>query len=73
MSRDLKKYLEEYRAKYYHNQGKRGSCFYQTDAQQIFKMSEGDLCEAIFNALEAGFMVGYKAAKRERRKGTQQA
>ena len=41
--------------------------FFASDASQIIEMSPGiyDVC---FNALEAGFMVGYRKAQRDMKK-----
>ena len=66
MKRDLTKAITEYRKKFYGTHSKKGS-FYYSDLNQIVEMG-GDLPIMVFNAMEAGFMIGYNAAKREKRK-----
>ena len=70
MKRDLHKAIEEYKTKYYNRSDGKGA-FYVTDVNQIKELSESrdtkeTLYNAIGNALEAGFMIGYRTAKKER-------
>ena len=70
MKRDLQKSIEAYKTKYYHRADSKGA-FYVGDIKQIIELSEAKttretLCKAIENALYAGYMIGYKTAKRER-------
>lgn len=65
MKRDLQKYVEDYKRKFYGNEYN-GGAFYVSDFYQITDMGT-DLFDLIDNALMAGFMVGYKKAKREKR------
>lgn len=71
MKRDLQKALQEYQKKFGGND-KRGA-FYYSDIEQIRTMSTPpgsivpDLFKVIGNALRAGFMIGYRTAKREKR------
>lgn len=70
MKRDLQKAIEEYKAKYYHRTDSKGA-FYAGDINQIMELSETDsiketLYKAIENAMYAGYMIGYRTAKRER-------
>lgn len=76
MKRDLQKAVQDYRTKYYGADNKHGKgVFYVSDLQQIKEMAlarSGDsypetLYDAIVYGLEAGFMVGFRAAKREKR------
>ena len=73
--RDLQKAVKEYRKKY-SNRKTNEAAFYSTDYDQIYKMSKGGrptdtIFYAIGNALEAGFMVGYRKAQRDKRKATE--
>ena len=69
MQRNLKKAVEDYNAKFGSMKNNKGA-FFVNDYFQIREMSlensEKDiLLTAIDNALKAGFMIGYKCAKRE--------
>ena len=73
MKRDLRKYIDEYSREYLDKgKGTRKGQFYFDDFQQISIMSTGKNREPLLvrNALYAGFMVGYKAAKNEARRAT---
>lgn len=66
--RDIRKTIEEYERMFpvrkdNHNKG----AFYMSDFQQLWSISNTQY-ECTSNALMAGFMVGYKCAKREQRK-----
>lgn len=64
MKRDMALYVEEYhRIRRKSNIGS----FYFDDAKQIFEISENEL-DLVFNAMYAGFITGYLAAKRENRR-----
>lgn len=70
MKRDLQKAVAEYKTKYYRRMDNKGA-FYAGDVNQILNMSKSDttsetLYNAIENALYAGYMIGYRTAKRER-------
>ena len=71
MERNVKKDIEEYRRRYYGTSSTNGK-FNQNDFYQIVEIG-GSKLDIIFNALEAGFMVGYRLAKREDRKRAKQA
>lgn len=69
--RDIRKYIAEYEAM---REGKRG-CLYASDIQQIYDIAEEegkDIKEAMFtsicNAMMAGYMIGYKRCKANRRR-----
>ena len=69
MKRDLQKAIEEYKTKYYHRTDSKGA-FYVGDIKQIKEISKANnpnetLINAIENALYAGYMIGYRTAKRE--------
>lgn len=69
MIRDICKCVDEYEQKFFGRGGRKAS-FYMTDLTGIVEKSGGALntYSLVFNALEAGFMVGYKCAKREDKK-----
>lgn len=67
MQRDIPKLIEAYKRRY--SNTKRKEPFFYSDLEQIKKLSRGDLYTAIVKALEAGYMVGYRRAKRELRGG----
>lgn len=68
MQRDLKRYVADYQQTFLKKNGRRGA-FYMSDVEQIVEMSN-DLVVAAYCALQAGFMVGYRAAKAEARRKT---
>ena len=64
MTRDLRKDIAEYHRRFDNtNTGN----LYTNDFYQIREISESTV-DMVFNALEAGFMIGYRAAKRDSRK-----
>lgn len=70
MKRDLQRTIEEYKANYFHRTDSKGA-FYAGDINQIKELSEvGDATETLYHAIEnalyAGYMIGYRSAKRER-------
>ena len=65
--RDIEKAITDYNKKF--SNSKKG-CFYLRDIRKIHDMSNGDIYECINNALSAGFMVGYRLAKREKSAAT---
>lgn len=72
MKRDLQKAIQEYEKRFYHRTDNKGA-FYAGDVRQILDMSKSDttggtLYNAIENALYAGYMIGYRTAKREGRR-----
>ena len=69
MKRSIKKAVEDYRRI---RKGNGTAEFYATDIQQVKELATGDngmisLYEAIGIALEAGYMIGYRTAKRHDR------
>ena len=69
--RDIRKYIAEYEAM---GEGKRG-CLYVSDIQQIYDIAEEEgngikeaMFDAICNAMMAGYMIGYKRCKANRRR-----
>ena len=70
--RDLKKALTDYKKRYSHRNGTEGA-FYCSDISQIYEMSKNqkgeiDVFSAIADALEVGYMIGYRTAERHARK-----
>lgn len=70
--RNMEKAISDYQAKFGGNSG--NGAFYTTDVRQIYDMAEGaDLGDRDFmlisNALQAGFMVGYRKGKADAKKG----
>ncbi len=64
MTRDLKKDIAEYHRRFGNtNTGN----LYTNDFYQIQEISDNTV-DLVFNALEAGFMIGYRAGKRHSRK-----
>ena len=79
MKRDLKKAVQDYKAKYYNSNSPYGEgAFYASDIYQIKDLAEEAagvsrftpevLYNAIVLGLEAGFMVGYRKAVRDAKK-----
>ena len=75
-NRDLGKYVADYKSQFMHKDNHNKGALYQSDYTQIYQMSNdpdktigGRLYNAIDNALMAGFMIGYKCAKREAKRG----
>lgn len=79
MKRDLKKAVQDYRAKYYNTNSPYGDgAFYVSDIYQIKELAEEAagvarftpevLYNAIVFSLEAGFEVGYRKAVRDAKK-----
>ena len=71
MKRSITKALEEY--KRITKSATTGGVFYYSDIEQIRDSAinprgEVDIALAIGNALEAGYAIGYRTAKREARK-----
>ena len=60
--RSIQKAINDYLKKFPAD-SKRG-CFWSSDAYQVRSMST-DIWDNIFNALMAGFMVGYRYGKKE--------
>lgn len=67
MKRDLNKAIEDYKRKFW-KRGNRKGILFVSDFLQIDEMSNGSKACMIDNALMAGFMIGYRFAKRESRK-----
>lgn len=67
MTRSIKKSIADYQKRFItHEKNNRGGAFYASDMQQLHDMS-GSEWDLINNALQAGFMIGYRHAKREQR------
>ena len=75
MSRNIDKDIREYRRLYWHRKDRTGG-FYANDAIAIMQFTEEEnkawdvprvsfTSFAVFNALEAGFMVGYRKGKKD--------
>lgn len=70
--RNMEKAINDYQAKFGGNSG--NGAFYMTDVMQIRDTAEGDTRGdrdfiLISNALQAGFMVGYRKGKADAKKG----
>lgn len=70
--RNINKAIEDYK-KNFGGAGSNGA-FYATDVQQIRDTARGELWNdreftLISNALQAGFMIGYRKGKADARKG----
>lgn len=77
MQRDISKLLEDYQRKYIDTPSKPGNKgkFYFTDFEQICEISNIKLpmpepfssmvLSAIVNAMQAGYMIGYRTAQRD--------
>lgn len=65
MKRDLHKAIQDFEKM----ATKERTCrhgLYTSDINQIHELAEGSEVLAILSALEAGYMIGYRTAKRER-------
>ncbi len=70
MKRDLEKYIAEYERKFADREGY--SNIYASDIEQMHEMDKTNghsLYHLISNCLTAGFMIGYKAAQKDMKKG----
>ena len=67
MYRDLRKYIAEYDGFRKRNKYGNKHAFYNSDLDQIIDLGKGDAGIAL-NALKAGFVIGYRAGKRETQK-----
>lgn len=64
--RDIEKAIKDYNNKFLDsNKGQ----FYCSDFMQIKKLSKNDVYDIMQNSMMAGFIIGYRFAKREIRKG----
>lgn len=72
VKRDIEKLIKDYKKTF--SSTKKKGAFYAQDYFQIMDISEAEShgknieWHAVFNALHAGFMIGYNCAKRESRK-----
>ena len=64
MNRSIEKAIEEYKKVFCVDNCKRGK-FFVSDYMQIKELSNGDYWQSVYNATMAGFMIGYRTAKRE--------
>lgn len=75
MNNRIKNAVAEYQRKYEGQNGAEGK-FYTADFYEVLELAQTDargsnadlLICAVFNALEAGYMIGYRKAKRDSRK-----
>lgn len=78
MKRSIAKAVEDYRKKHYKDGNKEG-LFYASDILQVKELAEkkaqpygGHIMEVLYNAigigLEAGYIIGYRTAKRHARR-----
>lgn len=70
--RNMEKAINDYQKQFSGNSG--NGAFYTTDVKQIYDMAEGAALGdrdfmLISNALQAGFMVGYRKGKADAKKG----
>ncbi len=69
--RDIQKCVNEYRRRYEGLSTTEGA-FYNTDIEQLQEMSgcfiNEEILHALWYALQAGFMIGYRKAQRDSRK-----
>ena len=70
--RHMEKAINDYQKQFSGNSG--SGAFYTTDVKQIYDMAEGAALGdrdfmLISNALQAGFMVGYRKGKADAKKG----
>ena len=63
MNRSIEKAIEEYKKLFCGDNCKRGQ-FFVSDYMQIKELSKGDYWQSVSNATMAGFMIGYRTAKR---------
>ncbi len=66
MKRDLQKYVEEYKRRFFGSKTGKGA-IYGSDIEQIFKMTS-NIFDSIAYALEVGIIIGYRLGKKEARK-----
>ena len=71
MKRDLKKAIADYERQFESKTNTTKGTFYRDDIIQLRDMSYGHktvnetLCDAIMYSLKAGFMLGYRAGRRD--------
>lgn len=65
MSRDIKKAIQDYNKKFLNSDKGQFHC---SDFMQIKEMSNNDIWDLIANGMSAGFIIGYRFAKREMKK-----
>lgn len=65
MKRSIEKAIADYKKKYFNTLDNAGA-FYVSDYYQIMELSQNKV-DCIDNALMAGYMIGYRTAKREAR------
>jgi len=71
MRRSMKKAIEEYERRFVRvpeNVNRGRGAFYVSDSCQLLEMSR-DKYELLTNALEAGFMVGYRLGRKDQKEG----
>lgn len=61
MNRDISKAIADYKKQFINN---KSGHFYASDFYKIRDISDGTIYDNISNALMAGFMIGYRTAKR---------
>ena len=75
MNNRIRNAVAEYRRKYTGRTGEQGK-FYTADFYEVLELAQEDakgssadlIISAVFDALEAGYMIGYRKAKRDSRK-----
>lgn len=65
--RDIKKSIQDYKEQFFVRSGK--GQFYLSDFEQVDELSDGTTFDLIANGMMAGFMIGYRYAKREMKRG----
>jgi hypothetical protein len=69
MKRDLSKAINEYQRRF---ERTKTGVFYAGDYDQLREMSV-NVFDLVHNSLAAGFMIGYRCAKREQKKGRKES
>lgn len=65
--RDIKKAIQDYKKQFFVRSGK--GQFYVSDFVQVNELSDGTAFDLVANGMMAGFMIGYRYAKREMKRG----
>ena len=72
MNRDIKKAIREYMQLTDYRKSKTRGAFYTDDVKQIIELSTTDgrtsTADAVLNALQAGFTIGYRTARSDARR-----
>ena len=65
--RDIKKDIQDYKEQFFTRSDK--GQFYVSDFEQVNELSDGTTFDLVANGMMAGFMIGYRCAKREMKRG----